>query len=51
MGIEVLGELRHVCHESGGCCQGNTAMLSAGEAEEVTKMAGAVGVETPVVAV
>lgn len=47
-GIEVLGDLRHVCHESGGCCQGHVAVLSTDEVDRVRELAGTVGVTVPV---
>ncbi len=47
--IEVLGALRHVCHSSGGCCQGNTVALRADEAARITAIGADLDIEHAVV--
>ncbi|MAA78155.1 MAG: hypothetical protein CL916_02760 [Deltaproteobacteria bacterium] len=46
--IETLGPLRHICHASGGCCQGNVAMLKKTEEAQVQRQAQILQIPDPV---
>jgi Fe-S-cluster containining protein len=46
--IETLGPLRHICHASGGCCQGNIAMLKESEQEKVIDQAQKLKITRPI---
>ena len=46
--IETLGPLRHICHASGGCCQGNVAMLKKTEEEDVQNQGQILNIPDPV---
>ena len=47
--IETLGPLRHICHASGGCCQGNVAMLKQSEEAQIAQQAQLLNIQDPVV--
>lgn len=46
--IETLGPLRHICHASGGCCQGNIAMLKKEEEVRVRIQAQHLQIQDPI---
>ena len=46
--IETLGPLRHICHASGGCCQGNVAMLKKTEESQVQEQGQLLSIQEPV---
>ena len=46
--IETLGPLRHICHASGGCCQGNIAMLKKEEENRVHIQSQALSIQNPI---
>ena len=46
--IETLGALRHICHASGGCCQGNVASLKAQEQDILRTQAQALDISNPI---
>ena len=46
--IETLGPLRHICHASGGCCQGNIAMLKQAEEAQIRQQALLLNIQAPV---
>jgi len=46
--IETLGALRHECHSTGGCCQGNIAILKPSEQQKITSQAIELNVSSPV---
>lgn len=46
--IETLGPLRHICHASGGCCQGNVAMLKDAEEQKLCTQSQTLHIPNPV---
>ena len=46
--IETLGTLRHECHATGGCCQGNIAILKPIEQETMRAQAVELNIPSPI---